>query len=218
MATVAINRVVFAFALPLTVAAGAIAATPPPNGPPWTVVNWPASLSKTPTTGISLGKLRIQFETSTLEQVRRTVHLGEIAHQGDAAGSVSWLCYTIFRPGKSERIWITSGEMGGNTVVTGTSAEILPRVAPMTNCPLLPKIFQPISLDVPVWLGSSAAELHQALGSPSHIGAGWREYDFRSKIVGDGKCEGGFDFGSSLSAKLRNGKVVAIDAQQVTSC
>ena len=163
MATVAINRIVLAIALPLTVSAGTIAATPPPHGPPWTVVDWPASLSEKPSTGISLGKLRIQFETTTLEQIRRTMHLGEIAHQGDAAESVSWLCYTIFDPGKPERIWITSGEMGGNTVVTGISAETPPHVTPMSDCPLLPKTFQPVSLDVPVWLGSSAAELHTLL-------------------------------------------------------
>jgi hypothetical protein len=205
-------------ALVFFVAASVIAATPPPNGPPWTVIDWPATLDKSPSTGISLGKLRIRFEMTTLEQVRFAISSGEIAQQGDAAGSVSWLCYTDIEHGQTERLWITSGEMGGNTFVTGMSARILPEAKPSAACPLLPKQFRPVSLDAAVWLGSSDQALHQALGAPSHDANSWREYDFRSKIPSDGKCEGGYDFENWLSTKSKDGRVIAIAAGQVTSC
>ena len=108
--------------------------------------------------------------------------------------------------------------MGGNTVVDGISARSQEDAEPSASCPSLPKNLQPVSLDAPVWLGASDKNLQKALGPPSHEGNGWKEYDFSKKVVDNGKCEGGYDLWNSLLTKSRDGKVIAIDAGQVTSC
>lgn len=195
-----------------------VTAAPPPAGSGVDAIAWPASMHRKPTSGITLGKFHVLFEKTTLAQVKSAASAGEIANQGDAAGSISWLCYTISDRQDTGRLWITSGEMGGRNFVTGISARSLENMKPSVDCPLLPKNLQLISLDVPVWLGSSDSQLWKVLGQPSHAGNGWREYDFRTKVVDNGKCEGGYDLINSLSTKSKKGKIIAIDAEQVTSC
>src|SRR5580658_8732493 len=67
-----------------------------------------------PSEGLAMGPLKIVFEDTTLPEVMSTIKSGSIKHQGDAAGSVYWLCYTALNHGDNVRIWIeASGEMGG---------------------------------------------------------------------------------------------------------
>src|ERR1700721_1015373 len=47
-----------------------------------------------PSDGLTMGKLQIQFEATTLSEVMSSIKAGSIQHQGDAAGRVYWLCYT----------------------------------------------------------------------------------------------------------------------------
>ena len=69
-----------------------IAATPPPEKPidprPWQK----AVEKATPTKGLNMGSFRVQFEKTTLDEVRRAALAGQISHKGDAAESTYWLC------------------------------------------------------------------------------------------------------------------------------
>lgn len=109
-------RLAFAVALTfspaLLQAASSSTAIPPPAGPSMDDT-WPATLHHSPSTGITLGALHVQFEQTTLERVLKTIGTGQIAHHGDAGNSVSWLCYTVPNQDGASRMWLTSGEMGG---------------------------------------------------------------------------------------------------------
>jgi hypothetical protein len=201
----------------LEIAAVAIAATPPPEQP-FESRDWPATLSKAPSTGVTLGVLRIQFEQTTLDQVRRQALQGKVAHQGDAGNSIYWLCYTNKREHIAERIWlISNGEMGGRGhAVTSVIVSRVKLAAPTTDCPALPATMRPASFDSNAWLGSSDRALENAFGSPSHLKESWRSYDFQTKV--QGSCDGGFDRMNWLLTKSQNGKVISIYAGQVTSC
>ena len=115
----------------------AIAASPP-QLPVQTM--WAPSLSKQPSTGAMLGNFRITFEKTTLSEVMLAVPGGSVLHEGDAGGSVYWLCYSNPGVGYLDRIWIqSSGEMGGpDQVVTEITAERLHNTKPTADCPVLP--------------------------------------------------------------------------------
>jgi hypothetical protein len=202
----------------VTFVVGAWAEPPPPN--PFEAENWPPSLRKEPTKGITLGAFRVQFETTTLGEVQHAAASGSIAQQGDAAGHILWLCYTSMHSGAIERIWIIShGEMGGpDHAVTEFVAQSLKGDGPTVGCPLLPSKLQPVSLDISVWLGSTESDLDRSLGPPSHSDGAWRSYDFQTKLPGH-DCDGdGYDLGSWLVSRSQGGRVTAISAGQVSSC
>jgi hypothetical protein len=199
----------------------AVAATPPPHGPVFDAMTWPATLKQASTKGVTLGELRVQFEETTLSQVERAASIGTVAHHGDAAESTYWICYTISGPGEAERIWIISnGEMGGREggehAVTGIAVVRLKHKQPRADCPLLPGNLQPVALDDRIWLGASSAEVKSAFGVPSHVAGAWWEFDYQSKVPGN--CDGGYDLLNSLTIKLDEGHVNTIFADQVTSC
>ena len=58
------------------------------------------------TEGLTMGSLKIQYEETTLPEVLKAIKSGSIQHQGDAGGSVYWLCYTVLKDGYNARIWI----------------------------------------------------------------------------------------------------------------
>jgi hypothetical protein len=60
----------------LAIATSAAAAIPPPDGPFFDAMTWPASLKQASTKGVTLGELRVQFEETTLSQVRRSASIG----------------------------------------------------------------------------------------------------------------------------------------------
>jgi hypothetical protein len=124
----------------------AAAATRPP------VVNESISESETswrattkPSEGLTMGRLKIQFEKTTLPEVLSAIKLGSIQHQGDAGDSVNWLCYTALRHGYNARIWIeASGEMGGpGEAVTDVAIQKITSGRPPPDCPVLPKQYEP---------------------------------------------------------------------------
>ena len=192
----------------------------PPPASPFDSEDWPPSLSREPTKGLMLGAFRIQFEKTTLRTVQQAASSGAIAQRGDAAGHILWLCYTASHGGANARIWIIShGEMGGpDHAVTEIVARSLKSPAATTDCPVLPNHLQPVSLDIPAWLGSTDAEFDRSLGSPSHVAGPWRSYDFQTTLPGH-DCDGdGYDLGSWLVTQSQRGSVTAIYAGQVSSC
>ncbi len=203
---------VVAFAVPAN-------AEPPPRLP-FRSVDWAASMTKEPTKGVTLGDFRVDFEQTTLGDVRRVASVGTIAKKGDAGERALWLCYTVTGASTPARIWIISdGEMGGDThVITGVTVARSVRDGPGPDCPALPATMQPIHFDAPIWLNSADAQVETALGRPSHVQGGWRAYDFQAKVRGDGHCADGYDLLNWLFTRSESGKVSSIYAGQVTSC
>ena len=198
-------------------AATAFAASPPPllvdDG------GWNPTESKPPSSAVLLGSFRLGFESTRLEDVRHAAGVGAIAHQGDAADSVYWLCYTASGTGSNERIWIlSSGEMGGpDHEITGVSAQWSRAFRAIPSCPALPAKLTPIRLDRGFWLRSTEHEVADALGMPSRQQAGWLFYDFSGKSPE--KCEGGFyDVTNGLQVRIQHGLVTDVRASQATSC
>lgn len=190
----------------------------PPQKSPFEDMPWNATLKSRPTSGINMGSLRVKFEETTLNNIRTTASAGEIAHQGDAGGSIYWLCYTNLSPKRVERIWIIShGEMGGREhSVTLVSAQLLPVGKATADCPALPAKLKPLSLDNQLWLNSPASDVLKKLGVPSYQKEFWQSYNYQGKVPGD--CEGGFDLVNWLLVQVGKGHVTSLHAGQVTSC
>lgn len=199
------------------VASGAILAKTPPPVEPFESRTWAASMVKAPTPGFTLGKLRVRFEETTLGEVKKAASSGQISHAGDAGDSNYWLCYTLSQRQQPARIWIMSSEMGGTDhAVTNATVVSLKSAKPTADCPTLSEKLFPVSLDVPLWVGSREAAVQRALGAPSYRQGAWRSYDFEAKVPGN--CDGGYDFSNWLLFRSRRGLVEAIHLGQVSSC
>jgi hypothetical protein len=177
-------------------------------------------MRQAPSESISLGDFRIVYTKTTLETVITTVGAGSISYAGDGAEAESWLCYSIAKPHRFERFWLMSNlEMDGRTnAISMVKAAIQSTSIGSEDCPPLPTRFVPVSLNTKLWLGSTTKTLVSHLGSPSHVARPWLNYEFQTKVAGDGKCEGGYDRINSLDVKISDGIVVALSTDEVTSC
>src|SRR3954453_1569769 len=86
------------------------AQTPPPPLDEHLFERVPPTVVKRLATRFSLGAFAGRFEETPLGAVRKAVGEGTIQHQGDAGGSIYWLCYRRAQL----RLWVvSSGETGG---------------------------------------------------------------------------------------------------------
>jgi hypothetical protein len=69
-----------------------------------------------------------------------------------------------------------------------------------------------------IMAGLTTTALSRVLGKPSHVARPWLSYNFQTKVIGKGQCEGGFDRLNSLDVMIQDGAVIAISTDQVTSC
>jgi hypothetical protein len=202
--------------------AAALAGIPPP------VVDESVSESESawravtkPSEGLAMGPLKIAFEETTLPEVMGAIKSGSIKHQGDAAGSVYWLCYTALNHGHNVvRIWIeASGEMGGpEHAVTEVAVQRIANERPPPECPVLPKQYEPLSFNNGVWLGAPVGSVEKAFPSGLSRNGDQAFIGYQGKVADDGHCDGGYDLLNSLYLTFKAGLVVAITAGQVTSC
>ena len=183
-------------------------------------------LKARPVTRLTLGKFVARFEETTLGEVREAIGSGSIAHQGDAGESTYWLCYTVSSPQAAQRLWITSGEMGGTRhTIGGVVAQELPAgTVPNAGCPVLSSTRTPLSLDGGVWIGGDLSLIEKVLGKPSASHGGWLEWSYQGKIqgrdiVGASPAAGSLEFDelSLLQVRVTDGRVVALSASKVTS-
>src|ERR1700749_1027014 len=85
------------------------AQTPPPPLDEHALERVPSTVVKRLATRFSLGAFAGRFEETPLSAVPEAGGEGTIQQQGDAAGSIYWLCYRRAQ----HRLWVSSGEMGG---------------------------------------------------------------------------------------------------------
>src|SRR3954470_2557498 len=142
------------FAIP---AADCSAQTPPPPLDEHLFERVPPTVVKRLATRFSLGAFAGRFEETPLDAVRKAVRKGTIQHQGDAGGSIYWLCYRRAQ----HRLWLSSGELGGSDHRVIEIVEELTEkdTETSTDCPIIPEKFAPLVLDGKLHLGMSRLEV-----------------------------------------------------------
>ncbi|MDR3175056.1 MAG: hypothetical protein LBU06_00760 [Desulfovibrio sp.] len=182
--------------------------------PPETPEDVPGNntLSEPPVKTISLGDFIIPLEKITLKEIQDTIGSGVIHHRGDAGGSLDFLCYSSKSAG---RIWIASGELGGNEHIVSTIyANDDTELGNSSDCPELPAQFQPMSINESTWIGSSVDQLEKHFGPPSAEKEFWLFYSYLGKILVN-RLD--MDRLAVLSVRIKNGKIVTLSVSQVTT-
>jgi hypothetical protein len=117
----------------------------------------PSTLKSVPVTEVTLGTLPVEFEITSLLDVQKATKIGRIVHRGDAGESEYALCYTIAFGSGQERIWLSSGELGGpEHSIESFYAEAGSNIA-SNSCPPLPTKLRPVSLSNSLWLGQKVS-------------------------------------------------------------
>ena len=194
------------FAIP---AGDCSAQTPPPPVDESAFEHVPPTVVKRLATRFSLGAFAGRFEETPLGAVRKAVGEGTIQHQGDAAGSIHWLCYRRAQ----HRLWLVSSEMGGaDHRVTEIVEELTEKDADTsTDCAMIPEKFAPVVFDGKLHLGMSRSQVVTALGPPSKSEAAQMMYSH------DGKLARGFDETAWLILRFREEKLVSMRGGKTTT-
>ena len=197
-----------AAAVMLVAATGALAAPVPPPVRPEAPASKPTLKAK-PASRLALGRFQIEIERTTLYDVLEAAKVGAIVQRGD----LHYLCLTDAEAGRRERLWLVATPPGGSTrIITRVAAELLPEgTKPSIECPQLPPVMRPASLDRGVWVGMTETALRQKLGKPSAVSGEWLDYHYAGTTKGKGETV------SVLDVLARDGKVQALDASHVTS-
>jgi len=207
-------KILFASSLAFALSA---AANPAPPSMPFDAIAWKPTATAKLSTGFKMGALQVRWEETTLAAVLVAAGAGTIQHQGDAGGSLYWLCYTV-EGANGQRIWLEAdGELGGQErAITRIVAEQLKNAKSEDGCPTLPRALNPLALSQGLWLGQTETNARRTLGKPSHTEGRWHSFDYQAKVTGS--CAGGFDLTNWLLYKTENGHIETIMAGQVTSC
>ena len=170
----------------------------------------PPTVVKRLATRFSLGAFAGRFEETLLGTVREAVGEGTIQHQGDAGGSIYWLCYRRAQ----HRLWVvSSGEMGGqDRRVTEIVEELTEKgTETSTDCAIIPEKFSPVVFDSKLHLGMSRQEVITALGPPSKSEAAQIVYSHQGKLAD------GFDETAWFILRFREEKLVSMRGLKTTT-
>ena len=130
---------------------------------------------------------------------------------GDAGESVTWLCYTLVSNNQPQRLWLTSGEMGGGERITGMDIEQTEAdTKPTKLCPLLPSYLQPIRQEG-IKLGMTRNQIVKTLGKPSKQNGSWLIYMHAGKIKDD------YDEIGWLIAFIQDGHIARLQTGKTTT-
>ncbi|HUW27897.1 MAG TPA: hypothetical protein VMV97_04745 [Sulfuriferula sp.] len=200
-------QIAFVTALFIAPAACADNGVPPPA---WGGDSVTATTSHDPVVPLRMGSLEVTLEKTSLKEVQSTIGAGEIYSHGDASEALAWLCYTVSTSNPKQRLWLSSGEMGGLTIVDGVAAVVIPtNVSPSADCPDLPQRYTPLRFANGIWLGASEERFQKSFGKVKKV------KDARAYIY-IGKA-GEYDVIGSLNVRFKNTVSVAIFANHVTS-
>ncbi len=172
------------------------------------------TLTLSPISNILLGNMEIELERTTIGDIQKHANAGVIYHKGDAGGSENWVCYTIPNAKQSERIWFSSGELGGPEHTVGSLYAIIgdDEMKPSASCPQLPAQLRPVSLSNSLWLGTNPNRLKELFGKPSATINDWRFYSYSGKApIND------FEKLAILGVRVRNGKIIGLCEFQATT-
>lgn len=205
------RKTLFLLLLLFAILAGqSYAQTPPPPLDEQVLERVPPTVAERLAIRFSLGAFAGRFEETRLDAVRNAVGEGAIQHQGDAAGSVYWLCYRR----EQQRLWVMShGEMGGSDHrVTEIVAELAGNDAGgSTDCAIIPDKFSPVVFDGRLRLGMSRQDVIAAMGNPSKSEAARVFYSHQ------GKVSKGFDETAWLILGFREDRLVSMRGGKATT-
>ncbi|KYG98216.1 hypothetical protein [Bradyrhizobium sp. DOA1] len=205
------RKALFVLLLLFMIPAGDCSAqTPPPPIDEQAFERMKPTVVKRLATRFSLGAFAGRFEETRLGAVRKAVGEGAIHHQGDAGGSVYWLCYRRAQ----HRLWIVSGgEIGGpDHLVTEIMEELAEKgTEASTGCPTIPEQFAPVVFDGKLHLGMSRMEVVKALGPPSQSEAAQMMYSHAGKLAN------GFDETAWFILRFREDKLVSMRGGKTTT-
>ena len=185
------------------------AQTPPPPLDEHAFEGVPPTVVKRLATRFSLGAFAGRFEETTLGAVRKAVGEGTIQHQGDAGGSIYWLCYRRAQ----HRLWLSSGDIGGpDHLVTEIVEELTEKDnETSTGCAIISEKFAPLVFDGKLHLGMSREEVITTLGPPSKSEAAQMVYSHKGKLAD------GFDETAWLILRFREEKLVSMRGGKTTT-
>jgi hypothetical protein len=186
------------------------AQTPPPPVDEHVFEGVPPTVVKRLATHFSLGTFAGRFEETRLDAVRKAAGDGTIQHQGDAGGSIYWLCYRRAQ----HRLWVvSSGEMGGpDHRVTEIVEELTEKDAGVAaDCAIIPEKFSPVVFDSKMHLVMSRQQVITALGTPSKSEAAQIVYSHAGKLAD------GFDETAWLILRFREEKLVSMRGGKTTT-
>jgi hypothetical protein len=196
----------FLFAIP---AGDCSAQTPPPPFDEHALERVPPTVVKRLATRFSLGAFAGRFEETPLSAVRKAVGEGTIQHQGDAGGSIYWLCYRRAQ----HRLWMSSGDIGGpdHRVIEIVEELTEKDTETSTDCASLPEKFAPVVFDGKLHLGMSRSEVVTAMGRPSKSEAAQMLYSHHGKLAK------GFEETAWLILRFREAKLVSMRGGKTTT-
>lgn len=194
------------FAIPADVC---FAQTPPPPLDEYAFDRVPPTVVKRLATRFSLGAFAGRFDETSLDAISQAVGEGTIQHQGDAGGSIHWLCYRRAQ----HRLWVMSGEIGGpDHLVTEIVEEVTEKdTEASTDCAIIPEKFAPLVLDGKLHVGMSHREVVRVLGPPSKSEAAQMMYSHRGKVAH------GFDETAWLILGFREDRLVSMRGGKTTT-
>jgi len=204
------RKTLFLLLLLFAIPAGPCSAqTPPPPLDEYVFEHVPPTVAKRLAIRFSLGAFAGRFEETPLGAVREAVGEGTIQHQGDAAGSIHWLCYRRAQ----HRLWLVSSEMGGaDHRVTEIVEELTEKdTETSTDCAIIPEKFAPLVFDGKLHVGMSRSEVVTAMGPPSKSEAAQLMYSH------DGKLAHGFEETAWLILGFREDKLVSMRGGKTTA-
>jgi hypothetical protein len=169
--------------------------------------------------GIQLGDLLVQLERTTLSEVMGKIGIGKIDYAGDAADSTTWLCYFDKGESSTQKVWLSSSELNGGTVIDSIDiVELDSGVQPSSECPLLTGQRAQVKFDNGLSIGASEGEVRRIIGKPSQRRGGWWSYSYSGKkqLMVDGRFVV-YDVNSLFAIHMQLGKAVAVTASQSTT-
>lgn len=146
------------------------------------------------------------LEKTTFDQVQKRFG-GEVEHQGDAGGSLSWLCYDL--PAKHLRVWLESDELHNHLhQISGISIWTVESPA---NSPRCPVVTGKSSANVDgIAPGQNVATLTARLGVPGLSKDSWSVYAHEAP-------SGGYTESDRLVVNSENGRITHLQAWRTTA-
>jgi len=151
-----------------------------------------------------MGAFSVALGETKLTDVSRVIGSGTIVQQGDAGGSLSYLCYTLEGGGTDERLWLTSSELGGGEYIDGLTIVTIKTAIGTDKCPVIDLSAWPVTLDNGVMIGMDQDQIIQKLGEPSKRVGRFMAYSYYTVLTRNGVK---YDADGLLSLHITDGKL-----------
>ncbi|MFT4074906.1 MAG: hypothetical protein QM647_05175 [Asticcacaulis sp.] len=154
--------------------------------------------------GARMGVISILLGDTKLTDVSRAIGSGSVMQQGDAGDALRYLCYTLKGNGTSERLWLTSSELGGGEYINGLTLIAIKATPDTDRCPSIDRSTWVVTLDNGMTIGMDQDSLIQKLGEPSKRAGNFMAYRYYTVRVQKGVK---YDADGRLNLHIAEGKL-----------